>query len=116
MVNDTFRAQLGVLRNPDLLELIFEHFGVEEGLLSPYYQGPVGQVTKRNLLWACLTARSFAIPALTILWRHMKSIWPLILLLPNLQLENGSYVSITVMYLLSVIETQFSYPETRRFH
>jgi hypothetical protein len=88
-----------VLRNFDLLELIFEHFGSpSEGVLLSSSQGYIGSRTKQALLWACLTTRSFVQPATNILWRHMWSIWPLFHLLNLREIGNERNVSIIEHY------------------
>jgi len=57
-----------VLRNRDLLDIVFDFFKSCE---------------RRELLWASLTSKAFLEPALNRLWRRMIDIWPLFRLLPT---------------------------------
>ncbi|KAF9472852.1 hypothetical protein BDN70DRAFT_886492 [Pholiota conissans] len=72
--------QYQVFRNEDLLELIFS-------LLDPEaYFGNIWDLepsTRQDLLSAALTCKAFLPPAMSLLWRMMESLLPLLKLIPS---------------------------------
>jgi len=77
-----------VLKNPDLLQIIFGYFDLcnLQCFLS-HDSSSIQRRTRQSLLWAALTSRAFLEPAMNVLWHEMDSILPLYLVLPALRKE-----------------------------
>ena len=77
-----------VLKNPDLLQIIFEFFDLcnLECIMS-IHSSWIQRRTRQSLLWAALTSKAFLEPAMNALWYEMDSILPLYLVLPALRKE-----------------------------
>ncbi|EDR02752.1 uncharacterized protein LACBIDRAFT_332018 [Laccaria bicolor S238N-H82] len=76
-----------VLRNVDLLRVIFEHFDVDLD-----EDQPTPGNGKKPLLWAALSWKAFVDPALDILWRNMHSLTPFFKLFPVYKTLDGMHV------------------------
>ena len=71
-----------VLKNPDLLQIIFEYFDLCN---LDCIMASDQRKTRQSLLWAALTSRAFLEPAMNVLWHEMESILPLYFVLPALR-------------------------------
>ena len=78
-----------VLRNLDLLRVIFEHFDVD---LDEDQPNP----GKKSLLWVALSWKAFVDPALDILWRNMHSLTPFFNLFPAYKTLHETFLGMGV--------------------
>jgi len=79
-----------VLRNLDLLSVIFEHFDVDVNVDEPTPR-------KKPLLWVALSWKVFLDPALDILWRNMHSLTPFFNLFPAYKTLHGMPVPVSLI-------------------
>jgi hypothetical protein len=85
------------LSNEDILGLIFQEvdaFFCEKDL------------KKRNqsLLWAAQTSKAFFRPAVSVLWRMIRSLVPLLKILPQFKTSNSVHVSLYWIYCFGETE------------
>ena len=78
-----------VLRNLDLLRVIFEHFDIDLDEDQP-------TPSKKPLLWVALSWKAFVDPALDILWRNMHSLTPFFNLFPSYKTLDGMHVPVSL--------------------
>jgi hypothetical protein len=78
---------MNVLRNLDLLELIFSYLAI------PNTKFPIEKrLSKTGLLRAGLTCKGFFEPAMNLLWYRMESFLPLLLVIPSVTERGEIYV------------------------
>ena len=89
-----------IFENQDVLPIILSFFDPEAFCRGRTWamQGD----TRRNLLSAALTSKAFLGPAISLLWRQLDSVMPLLKLFPNFVSVNDIYVSHSI--LISVVE------------
>lgn len=83
-------AQAVVLTNEDLLPIIFAFMDPEAFFNNIWDLEPT---TRSNLFSAARTCKAFLNPAITLLWRKLESILPVLKLLSAFVLVNDVYVS-----------------------
>jgi hypothetical protein len=76
---------MNVLRNLDLLELIFSYLAIPN-------TESLSKASRRRLLHAGLTCKGFFEPAMNLLWYRMESFLPLLLVIPLVTERGGIYV------------------------
>src|SRR3954470_12015108 len=75
-VEQSISQRKHALENVDILERIFEYFQ-DKIVIDTQYEGDVLPSTRRNLLSASLTSKTFFEPAMNVLWRHIVSLLPI---------------------------------------
>ncbi|KIM37188.1 hypothetical protein M413DRAFT_448685 [Hebeloma cylindrosporum] len=89
-----------VLRNADLLGLIFSHLYIHSlEYLSSSSLHTIRQLLagRQSLLRAGLTCKAFFGPAMSRLWYEMDSLLPLLLVIPLITQEGGEYTSTSLV-------------------
>ena len=82
----TASPTMNVLRNLDLLELIFSYFAIPNTRYCDFGK------RRRRLLRAGLICKAFFEPAMNLLWYQMESFLPLLLVIPVVTEREGIYV------------------------
>jgi hypothetical protein len=75
-----------VLSNEDILGLIFQE-------VDAFFCGADLKIRNQSLLWAAQTSKAFFRPAVSILWRIIRSFVPLLKILPQFKTSNSVHVS-----------------------
>lgn len=74
------------LSNEDILGLIFQQ-------LDAFFCGEDLKMRNQSLLWAAQTSKAFFRPAVSALWRTIRSLVPLLKILPQFKTSNSVHVS-----------------------
>jgi hypothetical protein len=81
---------MNVLRNLDLLELIFSYLAIPNTKFP--IERRLSKTGQQGLLHAGLTCKAFFEPAMNLLWYEMNSLLPLLLAIPLVKEEEEIYV------------------------
>ena len=74
------------LSNEDILGLIFQE-------VDAFFCGADLKMRNQSLLWAAQTSKAFFRPAVSVLWRIIRSFVPLLKILPQFKTSNSVHVS-----------------------
>ena len=92
-VSATVSSCSAALSNEDILGLIFQE-------VDSFFCGE--DLKKRNqaILWAAQTSKAFFRPAVRVLWRVIRSLVPLLKILPQFKTSNPVHVSYYLIHCL----------------
>lgn len=83
-----------IFQNQDVLGVIL--WFVDERAFGAKQRATLSAETRRSLRSAALTSRAFFNPAISLLWRNLDSIVPLLKVFPSFVFANDIYVRLTL--------------------